>query len=121
MNQVKNELPLAVHHASGGDARVRVGGTTISLTGVSSGSFQVTDGTRYRLIPDLRAYSTLALMIGYSTPVTQSNASFVGIDLNEVCDDVAEGTTVYFEAVDMVNLTPTPCTAYDKVHVSFYG
>ncbi|MHB9035097.1 MAG: hypothetical protein ACYC64_00420 [Armatimonadota bacterium] len=121
MSKVKNELPIAVHHSSGGDARVRTGGQTISLAGVSDGSFQITSGTRYRLVADLRTYSTLMILIGYTSPVTQSNASLVCLDLKEVFDDIAEGTTVYFSAVDVSSLSPTPCTAYDKLHVSFYG
>jgi len=121
VSKVKNELPIAVHHSSGGDARIRTGGQTISLTGLTGGSFQVQNGTRYRLAADLRTFSTLMILIGYNSPVTQSNASLVCLDLKEVFDDVEEGTTVYFSAVDMSSLSPTLCTSYDKVHVSFYG
>ncbi|MCE5314507.1 MAG: hypothetical protein ABFD49_08670 [Armatimonadota bacterium] len=121
MTTVKNQLPVAVHQVSGGDARVRTGGLTISLTDINGGSFQVENGTRYRIVADLRTYSTLMLLIGYTCPVTQSNASLVCVDLDEVFDDVEEGTTVYFSVVDTSDLAEVSCTAYDKVHISFYG
>ena len=109
------------------NARVRTGGQTIPLLGISSGSFVVPTGcTRYRLVADLRTYSSLLILIGYTSPVTQANASLAAIDLGtlgeyDVVDDVPEGTTVYFSVVDMSDLTPTACTANDALHISFYG
>ena len=100
---------------------LRHSGETISLTSVSGGSFTIPEGcTRFRLVADLRVYYTAMLLIGYTGPVGQSNASMICKDTNEVFDDAEEGTTVYFSAVDMADCTPVECTAYDKVHVSYY-
>lgn len=121
MTNVKNELPIAIHHASGGSARVRLSGSTISLEGVSGGSFQVTGGTRYRLFSDIRGSAGAALLVGYSTPLTSTNAFTACGDLGEVCDDVPEGTMVYFQIVSPVDLQPITGAALDLIHFSIYG
>lgn len=121
VTNVKNELPVAVHVASGGDARVRTGGTAIALDGISGGSFQVTNGTRYYLCPSLRASTTGMIFVGYSTPLTPANASRVLIDMEEMADDVPEGTTVYFAILSSMDLSPLECTEYDFLYVTYYG
>ena len=121
MTNVKNELPVAVHHKSGGSARTRVGGATVSLEGVSSGSFQLVGGTRYRLCFSVRAASGLLLLVGYTSPVTLANASAVLLDLARYDDDVPDGTTVYFTTISPVDLLPTEAGAGDCVYASFYG
>ena len=120
VTDVKNELPIAVHHASGGDARVRCGGTAIALDGISSGSFQVTSGTRYRLYTSLRSTSGMVPVISYSNPATLQNAARLCFDLNEIADDVAEGTTVYFALLDGETFLPANGGALDYLYVSFY-
>ena len=120
MTDVKNELPIAVHLASGGDARIRSGGIVISLEGISSGSFQVTDGTRFRIYPCFRQTSNLVAIISYSNPATLQNAASVCFDLNEFIDDVAEGTTVYISFVDVETFQPVLGDVLDFLYVSFY-
>lgn len=121
MTNLKNELPIAVHMASGGDARVRCGGTTISLDGVSAGSFQVTNGTRYRVFVDTRSTAGLLVLFGYASPVAFANASLFGLDLGEVHDDVPENTTVYFTLINPSDLQPIEGDTLDYLHVSYYG
>ena len=121
MTNVKNELPIAVHVASGGDARVKTGGTVVELDGITGGSFQVTNGTRYRLLPNLRANSTALILIGYTNPLTMGNASRIATDVVEMVDDVPAGTTVYFVVLNSMDLTPLECSEYDFLYVTYYG
>jgi hypothetical protein len=121
VTNVKNELPVAVHIASGGDARVRTGGTVISLNGISSGSFQVTDGTRYRLVPSLRASVNAFVLVGYTNPLTTANTSHIVEDLSEIADDVPAGTTVHFAVLSSGDLSPLQCSEYDFLYVNYYG
>ena len=121
MTNVKNELPVAVHHASGGSARVRYGGAAVSLNGVSSGSFQVESGTRYRIFMSLRSTTALLVLVGYTNPLSHANSSFVVTDLNEISDDVPEGTTVYYMLASPMTGTPVPGGADDYLYVSYYG
>lgn len=121
MTNLKNELPFAVHLVSGGDARVRTGSQVISLVGASSGSFQVTNATRFRLRLGSWTTGGMMLLVGYSSPVTLANASWWSDDSSEIADDVPEGTTVYFATVNPEDLTPVPGGANDAVHVSCYG
>ena len=121
MTKVKNELPVAVHHKSGGSARVRTGGISISLNGVSTASFQVTNGTRYKLFANLRTSISSMLLIGYTTPITLQNASRLISDMNEIADDVPEGTTVYIATVSSMDLSSISGGELDSISVSFYG
>jgi hypothetical protein len=121
VTNLQNELPIAVHHASGGDARVRVAGSTISLHNVSSGSFVMTNASRFRIVANLRTMPSIFILVGYTNPVTLANASAVMTDLNTFIDDVPEGATVYFTLLDMMTLSPTPGEANDYLHVSLYG
>ena len=121
MTNVKNELPIAVHVASGGDARVKTGATVVELDGITGGSFQVTNGTRYRLLPNLRGNTTAVVLVGYSSPLTLGNAARVAVDLNEMVDDVPEGTTVYFVVFSVMDLSPLECGEYDFLYVTYYG
>lgn len=118
---LRNELPIAVHVASGGDARVRTGGQVISLGGISSGSFQVSGATGYRGVFSSRGTSGLMLLLGYTSPVTIANASHMAIDFGGFSDDVPDGTTVHFAIVKLEDFTSTQGAASDQVHVSFYG
>lgn len=121
MTSLKNELPVAVHVASGGDARVRVGGEVISLNGISTGSFQVSNATRFRVLFSNRTAGGMILLVGYSTPLTMANASRLGIDFCEVVDDVPEGTTVYFALFTSDDYTPMDGGALDSLHITYYG
>ena len=121
MTDVKNELPVAVHHASGGSARARVGGSSISLDSVSSGSFQVTGGTRYRLFANLRSSSGCAVLVGYSSPVSVQNAAMAVTDLNSITDDVPEGTTVYLAMIDTGTTSAVAGGSDDYLAVTIYG
>lgn len=121
MTNVKNELPVAVHVASGGDARVRTGGTAISLDGISQGSFQVQNGTKFRVCANFRSGSGAILLLATDSPVTLSNASTVVSDGQLVSDCVPSGTEIYFILVSPMDLQPTPGGAYDYLYVTFYG
>jgi len=121
MTNLRNELPVAVHVASGGDARVRTGGQTFSLDGVSSGSFQMTDATRFRALLSTRTMSGMLLLLGYTSPVTLSNAAWIVSDIDSISDDVPEGTTVYFATVSPDDFTAMQGGDLDTLHVSFYG
>lgn len=121
MINLKNELPVAVHLASGGDARVRTGGQVISFDGVSSGSFQVMNATKLRGMLNLRTNSGLAVLLGYTSPVTYANASWVLFDLNQVTDEVPEGTTVYYATISPDEFIPMAGGVHDTLHLSFYG
>jgi|GEM_PF-1154903 len=121
MTNLMNELPVAVHVASGGAARVRKGGLTISLNGVSSGSFQVTGGTRYRLSCNLFTVGGLLLLVGYQDPLSLSSAAWLAIDRDKIEDDVPEGTTVYWKAVNPEDFAPYPGGEFDSIHISIYG
>jgi hypothetical protein len=121
MTNLMNELPVAVHLASGGDARVRKGGQVIMLEGVSSGSFQVTGGTRYRLAYTIFTAGGLLLLVGYETPLAIENASWRALDREEIHDDVPEGTTVYWKTVSPDNFATYPGGEFDSIHISIYG
>jgi hypothetical protein len=121
VTNLKNELPVAVHHASGGDARVRVGGNNISLNNISSGSFQMTNATRFKVFANLRSGQGILILVGYTTPITLSNASGVVIDMGTIIDDAPDGSAVYFSILDPMSLTPTPGGADDYLYVSLYG
>lgn len=120
MISLKNELPVAVHLASGGEARLRTGGQAISLNGISSGSFQVMSGTRFRAKFGMRSVTGLSLLIGYSSPLTLANASTVASDTDDIYDDVPEGTTVYFSIIGPADDTPVLGGEHDYLYVSFY-
>jgi len=120
MAKLLNGLPLSVHHASGGDARVRTGGAALQLTGISSGSFQV-NGTRYKFYPNMRAANDTMILLGYSSPVTFANASAMVMDMQQYSDDVPEGTTLYFTLISPVTLEPIGATPMDFIYVSFYS
>ena len=120
MTSVKNELPVAVHQASGGGARVRYGGTEVWLAGTSSGSFQVEDGTRYRIFLNFRTSTGMLLLVGYTSPPTMANSSLVGTDLKETIDDVPKGTTVYYVLISPMTGTPITGGADDYLYVSYY-
>lgn len=121
MPRVKNDLPIAVHIASGGDARIRRGGTVISLDGVSSGSFQVTGGTGYRVVLNNSTTTGIQLLLGYTSPVTPANASLICQDGSHLADDVPEGATVYFSILDPMELLPMQGGESDYLYVSIYG
>jgi len=121
MTNLRNELPIAVHVASGGDARVRTGGQVIVLDGISSGSFQVTNGTRFRAFYSVRTTSGQILLLGYTSPVTILNASWIMMDFDNMSDDVPEGSTVYFTTLSSDDLTPMQGGEFDTVHISIYG
>lgn len=121
MTNLKNELPVAVHIASGGDARVRTGGQAMPLNNRSAGSFQVMGATRFRVKLNLRTVTGLSLLIGYSSPVDLTNASLVVPDGGECFDDVPEGTTVYFSTIGPMEETPIAGGASDYLYVSFYN
>jgi hypothetical protein len=121
MTNLRNELPVAVHVASGGEARVRTGGQVISLDGVSSGSFQVSGATRFKALFNARSTGGLMLLMGYTSPVTPANASIAGVDFSQFCDDVPEGTTVYYSSISLEDLSPSEGAVADRIHISFYG
>ena len=121
MTNVKNELPVAVHVASGGEARMRSGGLSISLDGLSSGSFQLLNGTRYRAFLNARGTSGVMVLFSYQNPPSLSNSSMRGTDLGEAYDDVPEGTTVYWLMISMSTLQPVEGTSADFLYVSFYS
>ena len=121
MTNLMNELPVAVHLASGGDARLRTGGQVISLSGVQSGSFTVTGATRYRLLCSTRSTGGLIVLVGYTSPVTLANASWVVIDFGQLTDDVPDGTTVHVAVLSPEDLSPTEGGALDALYVSYYG
>ena len=121
MTSLKNELPVAVHVASGGEARIRTGGQVIALNGVTSGSFQVTEGTRFRAQYSSRTMCGMLLLLGYTSPVTLANASWVMTDLTSISDDVPEGATVYLATITPDDFTAMQGGQFDTLHVSFYG
>ena len=121
MTNLMNELPVAVHVSSGGAARVRKGGQVIMLDGVSSGSFQVTGGTGYRLAYTIFTTSGLLLLVGYENPLALANASWLALDRDEIHDDVPEGTTVYWKTVNPDTFSPYPGGESDSIHISIYG
>lgn len=121
MTNTINALPIAVHLASGGDARVRTGGRVISLNGTSSGSVQLSGATRFRGVFSPRSTAGLMLLIGYTSPLTVENASWLVGDLAQFSDDVPDGTTVYFRGVSSDDLSPMNGGVTDTVHLSFYA
>lgn len=116
---MKNELPVAVHVASGGDARLRIGGINVSLEGSPTASFQVS-GTRYKLCPSLRTSAGLFLFVGYESPISLNNAAFITCDMETVGDDVPDGTTVYVLLVSPMTMEPVNGMSQDTICVSFY-
>lgn len=118
---LKNELPVAVHIASGGDARVRRGGQVISFNETTAGSFQVSNATHYKLQFSLRSSSGLMLILGYTSPLTLANASAVLEDIDIFEDDVLEDTTVYMMLVPTDSEMLIAGGALDRAYVSFYG
>lgn len=121
MTSLLNELPVAVHLASGGDARVRKGGQRLSLNNFSSASVQISGATRYRGQLNARNNGNMMLLVGYSTPLTMANASMIVSDMQSFTDDVPDGTTVYFEAIDPNEHTPMAGAQDDMIYLSFYG
>ena len=121
MTNVKNELPIAVHIASGGDARLRSGGASVDLNGETDGSFQVTGATRYKICANLRSNSSTLICVGYQSPVTMANASMLLSDMGSVVDDVPDGTTVYFGLFDVSTMDAAAGGASDTLLVSFYS
>ncbi len=121
MVNIRNKLLVAVHHASGGSARIRTGGAAVSMEGESSGSFRVVGGTRYRLCYSCRGLGGLILLVGYTNPVVLENASTVLLDFGVYEDDVPEGTYVYFATLSPSDLTSHDGAAGDMVYASFYG
>jgi hypothetical protein len=117
---VKNELPIAVHHASGGNARVRVGGQAISLNGVSTGSFEIGDVTCFRVSANLRTSAGFLVVIGYTGPVTLANASRVFADTMTIEENVPDHATVYYALVDPGTAQITEGGAQDYLYVSLY-
>ena len=120
MAKLLNGLPLAVHHASGGDARVRSGGASISCNAVSSGSFQV-NGTKYRLFVNMRDSNDMMVLAGYTSPVTFANASVMVIDTREYVDEVPDGTTVYFTLISPTTFAAANGAAKDYIYTSYYS
>ena len=120
MTNLRNELPIAVHLASGGNARLRTGGQAVSLNGISSASVQASGATGVRGVLNARSTGSVLLLVGYSSPVTASNASWVISDLGEFKDDIPTGTTLYLQAVSSDSLSPITCGAHDYVFLSFY-
>lgn len=121
MTNLRNELPVAVHIASGGDARVRTGGQVISLNEISSGSFQVLGATKYRAEFNTRTTGGMVLLMGYTSPVTLANASWVSLDWGQINDDVPEGTSVYFATVEADEFAALQGGEHDTLHISYYG
>lgn len=121
MTNLQNELPVAVHVASGGDARVRTGGQVVSLNGISSGSFQVLGATKFRALFSTRSTSGMIMLVGYTSPVTLANASWILLDWGQFSDDVPEGTTVHFTAIEADEFTPIQGGESDTMHISYYG
>lgn len=122
MTSVRNLLPVAVHVKSGGDARVRMGGSVLSLHDVTSGSFQLTGGaTRFRIMLNSRTNQGFMLAVGYVDPINAFNCSLICQDLEEVIDDVPEGTAVYFALIDPSTNQPTTGGENDCVSLSLYG
>lgn len=121
MTNLRNQLPIAVHVQSGGDARVRTGGQVLSLDGVSAGSIQLTGATRLRGVFSARSTGGVMLLVGYSSPVTLANASWFVSDLAEFSDDAPEGTVVHFQMVSMDDHAPVVGDELDAIHLSFYG
>ncbi len=121
MDNLKNIMPVGVHLASGGDARVRVGGDVLSLEDVSQGSFTIEHGTGYRLFYFNRSGNIGLLALGYESPLDASNASLLAGETQIISDDVAQGTTVYFALLDTDGLDLVQGGENDTLHVSFYG
>jgi len=115
MINAKNQLPIAVR-----ESRLRKSGEALSLDGISSGSFEVSGGTRYTLRANMR--STIGyVIIGYESPIGLDNASILFADLDSFADNVPEGTTVYFKVLDPATLLPLACGADDYLYVAVYG
>ncbi len=121
MANLKNELPIAVHVASGGDARIRTRGESIDLNGISSGSFQMMEDTRYRMQFCARSMGGAAVLVGYTSPVTSATASWIALDMDEITDDVPQGTVVYFSIISPDNMVTAPGGVHDSLFVSYYG
>ena len=121
MTDVKNELPIAVHIASGGDARIRREGVVIPLSGVSGGSFQVVNATQYRALANMRSTSSLIIIIGHTNPVTLINGSAVLMDMDDFVENVAEGSTIHFAILHPETLQPALAGGDDYLYVSLYG
>ena len=117
MTNLMNELPVAVHLASGGEARIRKGGQAISLENIASGSFQVTGGTRFRALYSVRTMTGMVLLLGYTSPVTLANASWLAFDKDEIADDVPEGTTVYWATASEGDFLAMAGGEFDSLHV----
>lgn len=120
MDNLKNIMPVAVHLASGGGARIRVGGLSIPLEDVSGGSFEVEHGTGFRLFHVNNSGSADILLIGYKNPLDASNASLVTRSMQMLSDDVPSGTTVYFALTDSDGGS-LQGEEGDWLHVSFYA
>ncbi|MGI6295479.1 MAG: hypothetical protein ACOX3G_05270 [Armatimonadota bacterium] len=120
MENLKNIMPVAVHLASGGSARVRIGGQSVPLEDISDGSFDVEGGTGFRLFFVNASGLIGTMLIGYETPLDLSNASLVTSDMEMLSDDVPAGTTVYFALVD-ADGDPVQGGEGDVLHVSIYG
>ena len=121
MNNLKNRLPVAVHLASGGDARVRVGGVSIPLEGEATASFITTGATRFRLTLNARSVPGVMLLIGYDSPLTLANAPMLCSDMDSVTDDVPEGTTVYIALVNPMDGSAVTGGEEDHAVISFYA
>jgi len=102
-------------------APIRVSGQTISLNGISSGSFQVTGATRYRIKCSLFTIGGLTLLVGYNPQLSLASASWTAINREEISDDVPEGTTVYWKTVDPSDFTDFAGGDFDVISVSYYG
>ena len=114
MDGTQNELPVGMV-----DARLRKGGQSVDLEGVEQASFQVTGGTKYRLMSTSPAG---LLCVGYSAPVTIHNAAGYLPGFGSTFEDnVPEGTVVYLAELSPLDLSPMVGGENDIVNVSFYG
>ena len=124
MTNLKNELPVAVHQVSGGDARVKVDRKLISLSGISTGSFVVENATRYSIYCRTRGKTGTALVVGYTShPDIYNCVSVIGEDMifYTFTDDVPSGTVVYFTLIHGMTLAEVTGTANDNFSVTFYN
>lgn len=115
--------PGASSSAPGARPRpLRVEGERVPLLDITDGSFTVPDdATRFRVQLSARTIAGMMVFIGYASPPSSTNASWILCDLEDWTEDVAAGTVVFFAIVNPDDMTALRGGDYDALYVSYYG
>jgi len=121
MTDSRNKLPVAVNVVAGGAVSKRAGGSVAALSGVTGGSFALGTATGFRLQPNFRSSgANMAVVVGYTSPVSFANAEYVLGDKAELRDSVPAGLTLYFALFDPVTLESAEGGACDYLALTRY-